>query len=256
MKALLHTRLFSFRIGNHVFSPGVLTTLLAVILVYVMISMAQWQAGKAAYLENLRETIESRKDLPAVGMDELPPGIEDRLFLPVVLTGQYDSEHYFLLDNRVHNGEVGYDVYVPLRMAHGGALLVNRGFIAQGRSRQVLPKIDTPAGPVQLKGLLDRPPSKTVVLLDNVHQVIAWPMVLQYIDLDEIQKMLGHGMFDMILWLSADDPHSLVAHQPALILDGAKNSGYAFQWYAMSAALIIIYFLVNTKRRENNEPDE
>lgn len=256
MKALLHTRLVSFRIGNLVFSPGVLTTLLTALLIYLMIFMAQWQAGKAEYKENLREKIVARKDLSPIGMDELPAAIDDRLFLPVSLAGQYDSEHYFLLDNRVHNGRVGYDVYAPLTMPNGGSILVNRGFVAQGKTRQDLPRIETPAERLQLKGLLDRPPSKTVVLADNVHQATAWPRVLQYVDLDEIQNMLGYTMFDMILWLDADDPHSLMAHQPALNLDSAKNTGYAFQWYAMSIALLIIYFFVNTKRIENNEPDE
>ena len=31
-------------------------------------------------------------------------------------------------------------------------------------------------------------------------------------------------------------------------LNAAKNNGYAFQWFAMSVALLIIYLVVNTKR--------
>ena len=215
--------------------------------------MAQWQAGKAEYKENLYDKIIARQDLPPVGIDELPASIDDRLYLPVRLDGKYDTSRYFLLDNRVNHGQVGYDVYAPLLMSDGAVILVNRGFVAQGRTREQLPQINTPGDPVQLKGLLDRPPSKTVLLADNVHQATAWPRVLQYIDIEEIGNMLGVRMFDMILWLSADDPHSLVSHQPALKLDSAKNTGYAFQWYAMTAALSIIYFVVNTKRIENNE---
>jgi len=33
-----------------------------------------------------------------------------------------------------------------------------------------------------------------------------------------------------------------------LNLNSAKNNGYAFQWFAMSFALLMIYFFVNTQR--------
>jgi cytochrome oxidase assembly protein ShyY1 len=35
-----------------------------------------------------------------------------------------------------------------------------------------------------------------------------------------------------------------------LKLDSTKNTGYAFQWFAMMAALLVIYIAVNTKKRQ------
>lgn len=214
-----------------------------------MLSMAQWQSGKAEYKEHLRERIVARKDLPPVTLAELPESQDERLFTPVVLTGQFDPRHYFLLDNKVVDGQVGYDVYVPLRLANNTSILVNRGFVPQGRTREELPQINIPVEPVQLVGLLDMPPSKAVVLADNVNQADGWPRVLQYVDLEEIQGFLGSDMFDMILWLGPDNPLGFAGQPPALNLGAAKNTGYAFQWYAMSVALTGIYFFVNIKRQ-------
>jgi cytochrome oxidase assembly protein ShyY1 len=55
----------------------------------------------------------------------------------------------------------------------------------------------------------------------------------------------------MIVWLDAEAEHGFHREIPALKLDSAKNTGYAFQWFAMSAALFIIYIAVNVKRTKN-----
>ncbi len=234
--------------GNYIFSPGVLASLITVLLLYIMISMAQWQSDKADYKNALHDKILARKELAAISLAELPEKADDRLFMPVHIHGQFDNRHYFLLDNRTLNNQVGYDVYAVFQIPGYTPMLVNRGFVAQGRTRQELPEISFPDGTVELKGLLDRLPAKGFVLMDNIRSVDHWPIVLQYIDHDEIQGFLGTGIFDMMLRLDSKSPYSFTSELPALNLDSAKNTGYAFQWYAMSIALTCIYFFVNTKR--------
>ena len=252
MNSLLRIKLIKLNIGPYTFSPGILPTIVTLFFIYVMISMAQWQATKAQYKVNLEEKIAERKNLPAISLDELPRTNDERLFLPVVVNGLYDADKYFLLDNRVVNGRVGYDVYTPLHRADDSVILVNRGFVVQGASRDHLPEVLTPDFEFSVKGLLDNPPSKTVVLADNVNQSNTWPVVLQYLDLEEVKTMLGKPVFDMIIRLDENEEYGFTRVIPALNLFSAKNTGYAFQWYAMTMALIIIYFTVNTKKRERS----
>lgn len=239
----------SIRVGRYTFSPGVFTTLATAFFLYVMVSMALWQSGKAEYKEKLHDSIVARRDLVPVTLSELPSSAGKRLFLPVRLSGHFDPVHYFLLDNVIYKGQVGYDVYSPLHVTDGTTVLINRGFLPQGQSRQDLPHVTTPTGIVHIKGLLDTPPSKGFVLMKNVNQTKGWPKVLEYIDLKEIGGFLKTNVFSMIVWVDAKDPNSFTAHQPALNLNSAMNSGYAFQWYAMSLALTGIYFFVNIKRK-------
>jgi len=249
-KRLFQARLVNFNIGAYRFSPGILPSITTIAFMYLMVFMAQWQAGKAEYKNNLRDTIVARKDLPAITLQELPATDAERLFLPVSINGRYDTEHTFLLDNKILNGRVGYDVYTPLKLADGRSILVNRGFLPQGRTRQDLPDVETPGAALYVRGLLDKVPSKTIVLADDVNQAKSWPVVLQYIDDKEIEKILGYPVFNMVLWLDKDENHGFTRTLPALNLDSAKNTGYAFQWYAMTLALFIIYIAVNTKKRE------
>ena len=196
-----------------------------------------------------------RKHLAPVTMQELPHAVEDRVYMPVVLDGEYDAEHHFLLDNRIINGVAGYDVYTPFRMIDGSAILVNRGWLKQGRTREQLPEFETPDYRVSFTGLLDKPPAKGVILADNVHDNLDWPMVLQYLDPGELEQHLGYALIPMILWLDAEAEHGFHREIPALKLDSAKNTGYAFQWFAMSAALLVIYVAVNLKRRDSENRD-
>jgi len=54
--------------------------------------------------------------------------------------GVFDDAHTILLDNRVMNGVAGYHVLSPLRIAGSElAILVNRGWLAAGRSRERIP---------------------------------------------------------------------------------------------------------------------
>ena len=60
-------------------------------------------------------------------------------------TGRYDPTHQLLVRNRPLDGQVGYDVLVPLVTDAGPALLVNRGWVPGGASATELPKVPAAA---------------------------------------------------------------------------------------------------------------
>ena len=245
--------MFKLNIGPVVFSPGIVPTIATLFVLYIMFTLGQWQHEKGEYISNLQHKINERKYLPPVSMQELPHDIEDRVFLPVMVSGTFDAEHHFYFDNRIVNGVAGYDIFTPFRMDDGNAVLVNRGWLRQGRTRQELPEFDTVTSAVSLKALFDKPPSKDFLLAENVHAELAWPMVLQYVDTQEISDMLGYGLMPMVLRLDKDADHGFYREIPVLKLDSAKNMGYAFQWYAMMVALLVIYIAVNSKKTVNSE---
>ena len=251
MKSLLHARLFKLEFGPFTFSPGIIPTVVTIAILYLMATLGQWQYNKGEYISNLQDKINERKHLPPVSMQELPHDAEDQIFIPVVVRGRFDTDHHFYYDNRIVNGIAGYDIYTPFAMEDGRAILVNRGWLKQGRTRQQLPEFETVGSIVSFKALVDRPPSKDYLLADNVHSELSWPMVLQYIDTAEMGQMLGYELMPMVLRLDKDAEHGFYREIPVLKLDSAKNTGYAFQWAAMSAALVVIYIAVNVKRRED-----
>ena len=246
--AVRQYRLLSLQLGPYHFNPGVLSTLVSVVMLYTMMSLGFWQLDRAEFKDTLQEKITERKSLSAVSLDELPLSTDDRRYLPVKLTGRYDLEHSFLLDNKTFNGRVGYHVFTPLKITDSKAILTSRGFIDLGKSRSQLPDVATPEAEINIRGILDLQPSRALVLAENVNQTEHWPLVLQYVDLKELSQTLGYELYDMVLWLDKNEPASFEYDLPVLNLNAAKNNGYAFQWFAMSLALFIIYIVVNTKK--------
>lgn len=256
IKSIRQYRLFSIQIASHIFSPGVAGTLITAALLYLMMSLGFWQLDRADFKNTLQQTIEDRKNIAATSIEVLPDLIDERRYLPVIISGTYDIQHTFLLDNKTLKGRVGYHVFTPVKMSDSKAVLVARGFVAMPRLRTQLPEFNTPELTTEFSGLLDLPPSRALILAENVQQTEHWPAIMQYIDLDEISKILGYELYDMVLWLDENknegkienDTGALIYDLPVLNLNAAKNSGYAFQWFAMSLALFIIFIVVNTKR--------
>jgi len=248
--AVRQYRLISLRIAPYHFNPGIFSTLVTMAFLYTMMSLGFWQLDRAEFKDTLQQKITERKNLSASGFDELPQPEEDRRYLPVKLIGEYDQQHSFLLDNKTFNGRVGYHVFTPVKTEGSKAVLISRGFVEMGKTREQLPEIKSPEGNLSIRGILDLQPSRTLVLAENVNQTGRWPAVLQYVDIAEISTMLGYELYDMVLWLNEDEVGSFKYDLPVLNLNSAKNSGYAFQWFAMSLALFVIYIAVNTKRQE------
>ena len=248
IKAITEYRLISLRISSYHFNPGVFSTLITVALLYTMTSLAFWQMGRAEFKDTLQQKNIERKNLSPVTIAELPASRESRRYHPVKFIGEFDNQHSFLLDNIIFNGHVGYHVYTPVKVNNTITILVNRGFVSQGKTRDQLPEVDVPGGAIEISGLLDFSPSRTLLLAEDVQEMSRWPVVLQYIDLTEISQLLGYELYDMVLWLNPDEAGGFEYDLPVLNLNAAKNNGYAFQWFAMSLALVIIYIVVNTKR--------
>ena len=241
-------RLISFHIVSYHFNPGVLSSLITAGFLYVMLSLGFWQLDRAEFKDTLQQKISDRKNLSPVALAELPASSDSRRYYPVKFTGEFDDQHSFLLDNITFNGHVGYYVFTPVKVNGTKTILVNRGFVSQGKTRDQLPDVTASAGEIEISGLLDFSPSRTLLLAENVQETSRWPVVLQYVDLIEISELLDYELYDMVLWLNPEQAGSFEYDLPALNLNAAKNNGYAFQWFAMSLALFIIYIVVNTKR--------
>lgn len=237
------------RISSYHFNPGILSTLVTIALLYIMVSLGFWQLDRAEFKNALQQKISARKNLAPVVMAELPGPAESRRYRPVKLTGNFDAQHSFLLDNITFKGHVGYYVLTPVKLDNSRTILVSRGFVRQGKTRNQLPDISPPDGTIAISGILDFAPSRTLLLAENVQETSRWPIVLQYVDLHEISGLLDDELYDMILWLAPDGVASFDYDLPVLNLNSAKNEGYAFQWFAMSLALAIIYIAVNTKKK-------
>lgn len=169
-------------------------------------------------------------------------------FRRVQLSGRYDNQHVILLDNKTFRRQVGYEIYT-LFYADGikEPLLVDRGFIAMPGDRQHMPTITPLQGQQQLVGLLDLPPR--YVALGNMRETeqILSPMRVEYIDLKELSVLLGTPIQPYVVTHLANADNSYPTEQEIFTIPPERHRGYAVQWFALAATLLILFVALNRK---------
>jgi surfeit locus 1 family protein len=110
---------------------------LAAVTLFVRLGVWQWQRMQE------KTALQQLFDAGGRAVAELSSGSTDALprYTQIKVQGSYDGEHQFLLDNISYQGQPGYDVLTPLRLADGLTLMVNRGWIPLGNNRRLLPDV-------------------------------------------------------------------------------------------------------------------
>ena len=240
-------------IGNHEFQwPGLWPLLLTLALLSLLIGLGFWQLGRAEFKASLHEAFAApgpMRDFRDV-LDDFPNGPPQR-FQRAVATGRFGDVPGFLLDNRTHEGRVGYHALAPFRLQGGREwVLVNLGWVPQGATRRDLPQLTWPEGPQQLPVLVSFPPEKTLVFGDEEPLRPGYPIVLQALRLESFAAHLGAPLLDFVLLLDASAPFGYQRQwKPYYGITPDKHRAYAFQWFSLALALLLIFLTVNTRKR-------
>src|SRR5690554_5019878 len=199
------------------FKPGWKMTLFTLAFSPLLFTLGQWQLDREQEKIQLQKQYEQRDAEPEVDVDTLDWTQEDLSFLKVQAHGEFVNDTVFLLDNRIHQGRVGYELINPFVTDGGLTLLLNRGWIAQGASREVLPDIPEVLGPVEIKGSIYIPLEEPF-LLSSVEEVSrgGGPRVIQSLDVDKLSATLEKNLAPYSVRLSASSPGLEQANWPLI----------------------------------------
>lgn len=162
----------------------------------------------------------------------------------MVLRGEFEPRYTVLLDNKIHRGRPGYHVVQPLRIGGGRNVLVNRGWIESGPSREQLPDIRTPAGEISLSG----------VRLARFAQAFApgaakpEGKVWQNVTREQFSSWSGLALEPYVVEQHSLADDGLVRDWPRAGIGAEKNEAYALQWYALAALSVVLFFVLNVRR--------
>jgi cytochrome oxidase assembly protein ShyY1 len=108
--------------------------------------MWQWdRRNEAVRLDDLVTANYDHTPVPiATALPKLDSYKESQEWLQVKVTGRYDTKEQLLVRNRVHNGQPGFEVLVPLVTADGNAFIVDRGWVPTGNKQDYPDSIPAP----------------------------------------------------------------------------------------------------------------
>jgi surfeit locus 1 family protein len=223
-------------------------TLLTVAAIVLFIDLGRWQWHRAQQKQALATGFEAGsravEELGARTTAELPR------YAQVRLTGSYDGAHQFLLDNMSHDGQPGYEVLTPLRLADGRTVIVNRGWVPLTASRRQLPDVALEvAAPHTLMGRLDELPVAGIALGHVPPTAGApWPMLTSFPTMGDLSAALGQPLQSRQLLLDPGQPDGFLRDWHPSGLGPTRHLSYAIQWWAFGVLAVVLYGYMNWRR--------
>jgi surfeit locus 1 family protein len=144
----------------------------AVIICLAMVRLGFWQLDRAEQKRAiLRQSIQLSEQAP-VDLESLLPQLDTALttlrFRQVSALGHYLADESILIDNQVLNSQVGYALLTPFKLTSSAkVILVDRGWLSVGGSREKLPEFDTTTTELLLTGRLNYPYPKPPIWNDK-----------------------------------------------------------------------------------------
>lgn len=214
--------------------------------------LGRWQFHRYEAKSARADRIDSNYDAAPQPLASVLPGPGSAMPLRdewrrVEVTGRYEPAATLLVRNRPRDGEFGFQVLVPLRLADGSALLVDRGWVPFGQTTGVPERVpEPPAGEVRVLARL-RPPEPARPGTDSGRTVsrIAVPQLESLVD-GPLYR--GYGVLAQESPTVPDRPAA--AERPDT--DLGVHLPYAVQWWGFGLAgyvLLLVYARREVQRR-------
>jgi surfeit locus 1 family protein len=235
-----------FSAANRRFKPSWLMTSLTVLLLAAFVNLGawQWHRGEA------RQSVWAEYQKSAAPLRVTAHVDEVERFKRIALDGHFEPARQFLLDNRSHAGQPGYEVLTPFTLSSGERLLVNRGWVPFTGYRDRLPDISL-SNPAVLRitGRIDELPAAG--LASGRAPPAAgpeWPKLTSFPTHAELQTALGTKLARRLLLLDPDMPDGYVREWSPPGLAPGRHFSYAIQWWGFAVVLLVLYFGLNFRK--------
>lgn len=227
------------------FRPGLLATLGVVILLPVLVGLGFWQLDRAQQKRAIQAAYDARTRDERVEIGSQLQQADDLRFYRVIAHGTYELQYQLLIDNRVQDGRVGYYVITPLRIGSSGTrVLVNRGWVPMGQTRDDLPKADAPSGMLEITGVATVPSDNVFMFAEPPTSAGQWQHVWQQLDMKRYAAAVPFPVQPVVILLDPDSPAGGFVRRWARLDTGiAVHKGYAFQWFTLAGAALLAYLI-------------
>lgn len=237
--------LLKARVGRWQFAPTLWPTLATLSLLVLTLWLGNWQSGRAETKRALQARYDAAEQEAPVHVGGSLLDRDSVLYRKLEVQGVFDDAHTVLLDNRVYNGVAGYHVLTPLRIdGSSTSILVNRGWVAAGRTREQMPIVTAPRGRLKLQGMAADPHSRYVELAPSAPQGRVW----QNLDFARYAAVTQLKLQPVLLLQTSPLADGLQRSWPRPDTGVSMHVSYAIQWYSLATTLAVLWLVMNVKR--------
>jgi len=229
--------------------------LVAVVWAIACVFLGRWQWHRYEGKKLSQHQLTDNYNAKPVGITSILPS-EDAALTPqdtwkqVALKGHYLPAKRLLVRNRPNDGYYGYEVVIPFRQTDGRTVLVDRGWINNGRTAAAPSAVPaTPPGTITVVGWL-RPG-------EGVEDKQSVPGQVNSINLPRIATLTGQPLFTGgYVLMRSEKPAAAVTHhglaplaKPSPGEYAGVNLSYALQWW-FGAVGGLVFYVIRLRREE------
>ena len=231
-------------INTRAFRPTWWGAALALAGCAAFIALGNWQARRAQEKRALAAQVQAALAGPPLKLPAHQVEAAQFVLRRVVVQGEFVPAHTVFLDNKIHQGRVGYEIVTPLKI-EGGPLhvLVDRGWVPAAPRRDELPAVPTPDGEQRIEGL-------ALSHLPQAYEPTRGApqgRVRQNLRLAEFSRTSGLALQPLVIEQRSPSADGLVRDWPRPDSGADRNESYALQWY-LFAALAVVLFVIHSYR--------
>ena len=216
-----------------------------------LVKLGFWQNDRALQKEQRIETIAKLSQTQALSLEKVLSETNEINDLPITMNGEFDNEILFLLDNQTNKGQLGYRVYQVFNSGEHD-VLVNLGWILGSISRQEMPNVQTITGKYQLSGHV-RKIEKGIMLMEQVLVKKEWPLRVQQIEIDKFSTLISRQLLPFVVYLDKTESVGYEKNWQPIVMPPEKHRAYAFQWFSLALAWILLMIWASIKFSRNSE---
>jgi surfeit locus 1 family protein len=225
----------------------IISSSLTLIVIITCLTLANWQHNRAQDKQQRLDNISRVQAKGTLTWNELQllPASLDKTGIKLQLTGQLQSDQFWLLDNRVFQKQVGFDVlaiFYPEQSKQ--AIIVNLGWVKAPQSRSQKAEVNLPTKSITLQVQLKQGDLAGFYLQKQKPNKGSWPKRIQYIDLaimqQEVQQESAAKFIDFMAY-SSEAKFSLQPHYEPVVMPPEKHIAYALQWLLLAVAALLVF---------------
>jgi surfeit locus 1 family protein len=220
----------------------------------LLLGLGTWQVERLHWKEGLIAARTAAVTAPPAPLPATLAAARGLEFHHTRATGRFLNDREFYLHATNAAGDAGYQIVTPLRLAEGGFLLVDRGFVPTERKAPQDRGAGQIEGEVSVTGLLrlHYAGKPGWFVPDNEPARNEW----FYIDIPAMAKAEALDpvlSFYLDADVSANPDGGPVGGQTVLDLPN-NHLQYAITWYALAAGLLAVYIAVWRRHRASGSP--
>ncbi|WP_196761504.1 SURF1 family protein [Pseudoalteromonas luteoviolacea] len=211
-----------------------------VVSVCFRLAFWQWQRAqeKQGYLTQIAMRSDNKQWWEAVSEPELLQGAT------ATISGHIDTSQWWLLDNQIVEGQIGYDLivlFLPQGRTEYHAL--NLGFVAGDQDRKRLPFVELPTDRISVDVEFKIGKWSGFTLATAPNQSAYHDNVLQYLDHAFFSLDSGYQISPLLMIAKQAVFSGVRPHYQAVVMSPDKHRAYALQWLliGISAGVIALF---------------